>query len=115
LTTPADETRAAVRDRSDECVCGEINARHCPVHADADQNRDAEYPHATDPPRWWCRGRYEPVPIRYVGLGHPAAPRLGWPVYRCTDCGDELFHAERGNEEEQKIRKLAAVVGENQP
>jgi hypothetical protein len=36
-----DQNRVAERDGSDECICGEINARHCPVHADADRNRAA--------------------------------------------------------------------------
>lgn len=38
--------------------------------------------HATDPPRWWCPGEFDPIPMRHI---------RGYAVHRCIVCGDELF------------------------
>lgn len=46
--------------------------------------------HATDPPEWWCHGVFDPVPVAFVGIGHPSAAR-GWPVHECETCGERLF------------------------
>lgn len=47
--------------------------------------------HATDPPKWWCHGVFDPVPVAFIGAGHPSAPAEGWPVHDCETCGDRLF------------------------